>query len=123
MKKKELSKRIAIILSIILLILNICLYIKMKSSWSELSSNQNSSYESAGLILEGVLRYGALLVGVLLIPKVWLEYFLINLFMKLYNDFDGLKRLFLCLITLVIILIIFFSFITTLSSIIFIFLI
>ena len=39
--------------------------------------------------------------GILLIPMVWLEYLLINLLIKIYNKFDGLKRLFFCLLLFV----------------------
>ena len=113
MKNKKILKNIAIIISIILLILDICLYIKMKYTWSEIGSNHHQ-YENSSLIIAGLFRYGALMWGILLIPLVWLEYFLMKLFMKIYNNFDSFRKIFLCLITLVIMSIIFFFFISML---------
>ena len=110
MKNKKLLKNIAIIISVILLILDICLYIKMKYTWSEIGSN-HYQYENASLIITGLFRYGALMWGILLILLVWLEYFLIKLFIKIYNNFNGFRKIFLCLITLAIISIIFLFFI------------
>ncbi len=100
MKNKKVLKSIAIILSIILVLLDICLYIKMQSTWSEIVSNQNP-YENASLAIVGFFRWGMLIGGILLIPMVWLEYLLINLLIKIYNKFDGLKRLFFCLLLFV----------------------
>ena len=102
LKNRKVLKKIIIILSIIVLLLNICVYIKMKTTWSELSSN-NHQYENASLLIVGLFRYGVLIWGLLLIPMVWLEYFLIKLFMKICNCFDGFKRLILSFTTLVII--------------------
>ena len=103
LKSRKVLKTITIILSIILLLLDICVYIKMKATWSELGSN-NHQYENASLLIVGLFRYGVLIWGILLIPMVWLEYFLIKLFMKIYNNFHGLKRLILSFTTLAIIL-------------------
>ena len=102
MKSKKVLRRIAIILSIIILIIDIYLYIKMNFNWSELGYNHHQ-YETASLIIGALFRFGTLIWGILLIPIVWLEYLLINLFIKIYNKFNGLKKLFLCLITLVVI--------------------
>ena len=110
MKNKKVLKRISIILSIILVLLDIWLYIKMQSTWSEIGSNHHP-YENLGLIIGGLFRWGVLIWGILLIPMAWLEYLLINLFMKIYNKFEGLKRLFLCLITFVVIVVILILFI------------
>lgn len=101
MKNKKILKRISIILSILLLLIDICLYIKMKATWSEIGSKHHQ-YENASLIIVGAFRYGILIWGILLIPIVWLEYFFTNLLIKIYNKYDDLKRLFLCLITLVV---------------------
>ena len=117
MKNNKILKNIAIIISVILLISDICLYIKMKYTWSEIGSNHHQ-YENASLIITGLFRYGALMWGILLILLVWLEYFLIKLFIKIYNNCNGFKKNFLCLITLVIISMIFLFFISILSLII-----
>ena len=99
MKNKKVLKSIAIILSIILVPLDICLYMKMQSTWSEIVSNQEP-YENASLAIVGFFRWGMLIGGILLIPMVWLEYLLINLLIKIYNKFDGLKRLFFLFTTI-----------------------
>lgn len=114
MKNKKILKIIAVILSILLLLIDICLYMKMKNTWSEIVSN-NYQYENASLIMVVLFRYGILICGVLLIPIVWLEYFLIMLLTKIYNKFVKVKRLFLCLIILIVILEILVFFIRTIS--------
>lgn len=82
----------------------------MQSTWSEIGSNHHP-YENAGLIIGGLCRWGVLIWAILLIPVVWLEYLLTNLFKKIHNNFEGIKRIFLCLITLVIIAIMLILFI------------
>ena len=109
-KSRNIFKLIAIILSIVLLILNIFLYIQMKSDWSEMGSS-NEQYENASLIIVGLFRYGTLIWGILLIPIVWLEYFLTRVFMKIYNKFSGVKKVFLCSIIFLLISIILIFFI------------
>lgn len=108
-ENKKISKKIAIIISIILVILNICLYIKMKSTWLDIGAN-HEQYENASLIIAGLFRYGALIWGILSMAIVWIEYFLVNLFMNIYNKFCGLKKVILSIIILVIIIIIFIFF-------------
>ena len=110
-------KRIAIILSIILILLNIFLYINMKSTWPEISSTHHQ-YESVSLIIVGLFRFGLLIWGILLIPIVWLEYLLINILMKIYSEFSGLKRILLFLITVIVIIILLILFIKIISLII-----
>ena len=102
LKSKKVLRRIAIILSIIILIIDIYLYIKMKFNWAEIGSNHHQ-YENASLIISTLFRFGTLIWGILLIPIVWLEYLLIKLLIKIYNKFNRLRRLFLCLIILVVI--------------------
>lgn len=102
MNKNNILKRISIILSIIIIVIEIVLCIKMQSTWSEIGSNHHP-YENASLIMVGLFRWGVLIWGILLLPMVWLEYLLTNIFIKIYNRFEGLKRLFLCLITFILI--------------------
>lgn len=109
-KNKKILKRIVIILTIIILIIDICLYIKMKFDLSEIGSNHHQ-YENAGLIIGALFRYAALIWGILLIPILWLEYLLINLLIKMYNKFKDWKRVVLCSITLIVITIILILFI------------
>lgn len=101
MKNKKILKRIAIFLSILILLIDICLYIKMNTTWSEIGSNHHQ-YANASLIIVGLFRYGTLIWGLLLIPLVWLEYFLTTLLMKIYSKFENFKRLFLCLIIVIV---------------------
>ena len=96
---KKVLRIIAIILSILILIMDVFLYLKMEFTWSEIGSNHHQ-YESASLIIEALFRYGTLIWGILLIPLVWIEYLLINLGIKIYNKWNGLKRVFLSLIIL-----------------------
>lgn len=102
-ENKKISKKIAIILSIILVILDICLYIKTKSTWSDIGANHDQ-YENASLIIVGLFRYGTLIWGILSIAIVWIEYFLVKLFMNIHNKFCGLKKIILSIMILVIII-------------------
>ncbi len=117
LKNKKVLKRITIVLSIILILLDIYLYMKMKFTWLEIGSTHHQ-YENASLIIGGLFRFGLLIWGILLIPVVWLEYLLINLLMKIYRKFDSLKRILLYLITLIVIILLLILFIKTISLII-----
>ena len=103
MKNKKFLRGIAIILTIILVLLELYVYIKMKSTWLDIGSNYHP-YENASLIMIGSIRFGALIWGILLIPIVWIEYFFTKLFIKIYSTLVGFKKIFLCLITSLIIL-------------------
>lgn len=86
----------------------------MKSTWLEIGSNYQQ-YENASLIMVGAFRFGALVWGILLIPIVWIEYFLTKLFINIYSKLYGFKKIFLCLITSVIMLILLVFFIRMIS--------
>ena len=64
----------------------------MNYTWSDIVSNHNQ-YENASLIIAGLYRYGILAWGFLSIFIVWIQYFLVKLFIRLYNKLDGLKKL------------------------------
>lgn len=117
MKANKKLKNITIILSIILVILDICLYVKMKSTWLDIGVN-HAQYENASLLIAGLFRYGTLIWGILSITIVWIEYFLVKLFMNIYNKFYGLKKIILSIMISVIIITIFIFFIRIMSLII-----
>ena len=76
----KVLKKIAIILSIILVILDI------------------------SLIIVGLFEWGAFVWGILAILIIWLEYFLVKLFIYVYNKFKGLKKIILSVIIFFIII-------------------
>lgn len=117
LKGNKKLKNITIILSIILVILDICLYVKMKSTWSDIGVNY-AQYENTSLLIAGLFRYGTLIWGILSIAIVWIEYFLVKLFMNIYNKFYGLKKIILSIMISVIIITIFIFFIRIMSLII-----
>lgn len=104
MDNKKVLKKTTIIITVVILLIDILLYIKMKTTWSEIGNYHQ--YENTSLIIEGLFRYGILIWGILLIPIVWVEYFLTILLMKIYSKFENFKRLFLCLVILIAITII-----------------
>lgn len=110
LKNKKIFKIIAIILSLIIILFEIYLYINLQFNWLEINSN-NHQYENASLIIGNLFRFAVLIWGILLIPIVWLEYLLINLFIKFYNKYDGIKKILLCLISLLLMLPLFILFI------------
>ena len=107
MKNKKLLKIITIILTIVIILVDICLFIKMRTNWGEIG--YHDQYENAGLILKGLFTYGSLVWGILLIPMLWIQYFLINLLLnflinlllKIYNGSNKKLRYLLCLLILI----------------------
>lgn len=109
MKYKKNLKKCAIIVSILVLILDICLYIRLQQSLSNLIET-TESYTSFGIIISSLFQYGSLVYGIGAILIVWIEYFLICFLLKVYNKFNGLKRGLAFLITLIIVLALFIIF-------------
>lgn len=58
LKYQKVMKRCAIVLSIVFLVLEVYLWIRMQNTWDDLILSQ-SSYESAGLMFAGLFRYGS----------------------------------------------------------------
>lgn len=102
LKNKKTIRFIAILISIIILILDIIIYINMKTTWKEIGTNHHQ-YENFDLIISGLFTYATLIWGLLSILIIWIEYFLINLLAKIFNSFNGLKKLLFCLIMIVVI--------------------
>lgn len=110
MKCKKTLRKVAIILSIILLLLNICLYVKMKFTWDAIPSASNQ-YDSMNLLFHGLFSSAVLVYGIILIPIVWIEYLLLVLVIKIYHKFDGIIGTFLCLLISIIFILIFIFFV------------
>ena len=80
--------------------MDICLFIKMRTNMIEIGSNHHQ-YETAGLIIASLYEYGILIWGILLIPIIWLQYFLINSLIKIYNKYNNILKYLLCLILII----------------------
>lgn len=65
MKCKKTLRKVAIILSIILLLLNICLYVKMKFTWDAIPSASNQ-HDSMNLLFHGLFSWAVLVYGIIL---------------------------------------------------------
>ena len=89
--KKNLKTIIPIIISLIILILDILLFFKLKGNWNSLTSSQDS-YNSAGLLIAIIYQFGSLFYGLVLILIVWLEYLLYFLLKKISVKLDGIKK-------------------------------
>lgn len=114
MKNKKIIKTSAIILSILVLLVDLILYIKLKST-SSMPIQAKDSYEILGLLISGMLQFGALIYGFGLLLIVWIEYFLISFIIKLCNKLQGVKKFFSVLVLSIIsaiLLIIFIRIIT-----------
>lgn len=118
MKCKKKLRKVAIILSIILLLLNICLYVKMNFTWDAIP-NASNQYDSMNLLFHGLFSSAVLVYGIILIPIVWIEYLLLVLVIKIYHKFDGIIGTFLCLLISIIFILIFIFFVRMLIFIIF----
>ena len=110
MKCKKTLRKVAIILSIILLLLNICLYVKMKFTWDAIPSASNQ-HDSMNLLFQGIFSWAVLVYGIILIPVVWIEYLLLVLVIKIYHKFDGIIGACLCLLISIIFILIFIFFV------------
>lgn len=97
MKNKKLLKSCAIILSIFVLLINLILYIKLKST-SLMAMKSSDSYVILGSLISSMFNFGALIYGFCLILIIWIEYFLIKLIIKLLYKLQGIKKLVLVLI-------------------------
>lgn len=110
LKYQKVMKRCAIVLSIVFLVLEVYLWIRMQNTWDDLILSQ-SSYESAGLMFAGLFQYGSFFLGIFLIPIVWLEYWLITIFCHVYQKYLGFKKFFLATLIAILILVLLVLFI------------
>ena len=110
MKCKKTLRKVAIILSIILLLLNICLYVKMKFTWDAIPSASNQ-HDSMNLLFHGLFSRAVLVYGIILIPVVWIEYLILVLVIKIYHKFDGIIGAGLCLLISINFILIFIFFV------------
>ena len=110
LKYQKVMKRCAIVLSIVFLVLEVYLWIRMQNTWDDLILSQ-SSYESAGLMFAGLFQYCSFFLGIFLIPIVWLEYWLITIFCHVYQKYLGFKKNFLATLIAILILVLLVLFI------------
>ena len=92
---KKILKKIAIIFSIIILIIDIIIFFKM---------NLYKSIDINSLIWT-LLHFSTLIYGMILIPIVWIEYCFIILLINVYNKFNNLKRILLLILVSILIFI------------------
>lgn len=92
---KKIFKKIAIIFSIIILIIDIIIFFKM---------NLYKSIDINSLIWT-LLHFSTLIYGMILIPIVWIEYCFIILLINVYNKFNNLKRILLLILVSILIFI------------------
>ena len=91
MKNKKIFRNIIIVISIIVVLINIGLYIKLNNSYDAILNVENSLDRAGGLI--GVAIYwGTFIWGIILLAIIWIQYFLILLTIKVFNKFSGIKK-------------------------------
>ena len=110
MKNKKLLKTISIILTMGIILVDIWLFIKTRNNWGKIGTDYDQ-YENLGIILGSLFEFGILIWGILLIPIIWLQYFLINLLINIYNKSNNTLKYLLCLIILIAIITILIFFI------------
>ena len=90
MKVKKIFRNITIILSIAIVILNIVLFVNTKQAYDELK------------LFSTVFNFATFIWGFILLPIVWIQYFLILAIMKVYNKYLGFKKwMFTSLLTII----------------------
>ena len=83
MKLKKVSRNITIVFTIVITILDIVLFVDMKQSYDALK------------LISVAFEFAAFVYGLLLLPLVWIQYFLILGIAKVYNKYIGFKKCFL----------------------------
>ncbi len=92
MKNKKTFRNITIIISIIVLLINIGIYIKLNSSYDSFSNLENSLERAAGLI-RIAFYLGTFIGGIISLILIWIEYFFIMLTIKVFNKLAGVKKM------------------------------
>ena len=98
MKNKKFLRNIAIIISIILIVLNTILYLKMRNS-SISFQNSKEKYASLNVMIISITQYFTLIFGIVAVAITWIEYLIINLVIKIREKFQGWKKYILLFIT------------------------
>ncbi len=84
MKIKKIIRNICIVLTVLLIILTLFMYLKINNSWIKIKNSTNA-YTNSGLLISNIFQYGIFVYSLLLIVIIWIEYFLLNQIIKLYN--------------------------------------
>ena len=80
MKSKKIFKSITIALTIAIVILDIILFVNMKQAYD------------LEKIFTTVFDFAIFIYGLLLLPILWVQYFLILGSVKVYNKYSGIKK-------------------------------
>lgn len=80
MKFKKILRNITIILTILIIILDIVLFV-----------NTNKTYENMEMF-STIFNFGTFIYGIILIPIVWIQYFLLSAILKVYTKYIGIKK-------------------------------
>lgn len=104
MRNKKILRNITIIISIIVVLIDIALYIKLRNSLDTFSNLENSIERAGGLI--GILMYfGTFVWGIISLIILWIQYFLTILTIKVFNKLVGIKKWLLSSLLAVIVLV------------------
>jgi len=80
MKLKKVFRKITIAFTIAIIILDILLFVDMKQAYN------------ASKLISTVFEFGTFIYGLILLPIVWIQYFLILCIIKVYNKYSGFKK-------------------------------
>ena len=110
MKDKKTLRKVAIILTIIMILVDVILY-KMLEVSALVEMSETSLVTDLAIMASVFFKLGVWISGIAAIPAIWIVYLLINLLNKVESKYEGTKKTILSVLIAIAILGILFYFV------------
>lgn len=97
MKDKKKFRKVAIILTIIMILVDVILY-KMLEVSALVEMSETSLVTDLAIMASVFFKFGVWISGIAAIPAIWIVYLLINLLNKVESKYEGTKKTILSLL-------------------------
>lgn len=91
MKDKKKLRKVAIILTIIMILVDVILY-KMLEVSALVEMSETSLVTDLAIMASVFFKFGVWISGIAAIPAIWIVYLLINLLNKVESKYEGTKK-------------------------------
>lgn len=91
MKDKKKLRKVAIILTIIMILVDVILY-KMLEVSALVAMSETSLVTDLAIMASVFFKFGVWISGIAAIPAIWIVYLLINLLNKVESKYEGTKK-------------------------------
>lgn len=91
MKDKKKFRKVAIILTIIMILVDVILY-KMLEVSALVEMSETSLVTDLAIMASVFFKFGVWISGIAAIPAIWIVYLLINLLNKVESKYEGTKK-------------------------------